>query len=197
MIDGEARRLRSQFINRRYSMRQNRTFKIAVWAVELALIGIGQQFIVQDIVTFRTKNAIGIIMGHLFTIFLVCKTKILHRIFQLHARENWQIPIGYDGRFRRLCRTIQHHLISGIDFTISIHLISEQIGKNDDLRLNILCHMLKRGLVYFQHRIFGAGFLAWRSQEAGNNPLQQVGTSRIRKDGAIFFLKDLCNKRRG
>ena len=85
-----------------------------------------------------TEDAFCIIVSQLSLAFLGIKSIVADRILQADRVKEGAVTIHQYSRFRHFSCSIQNHLVGRVDLTIAIHLVSENIGKDEEARLDII-----------------------------------------------------------
>ncbi|CKV26621.1 Uncharacterised protein [Mycobacterium tuberculosis] len=107
-----------------------RTFTSTTFTDIGTQVCIGIMLIFEDALAVRTEDSFGIIVSQLGWTFLQVKTKILYRIWNSWLVEKWTVSIKENSGSRHLTNGIQNHLVSCVNLTIAVHLVTENISNN-------------------------------------------------------------------
>ena len=115
-----------------------RTLEAAVLTDISPQICIGVELILEDMLALGTEDAFCIVMSKLSLSFLGIKSIVVDRILQTDRVKEGAVTIHQYGCFRHFSCSIQNHLVGRVDLTIAIHLVSENIGKDEEARFDII-----------------------------------------------------------
>ena len=71
---------------------------------------------------------------------LVVKAIILNRVNQGFRIKKWAIAIQKDSRIGRFSGPLNNEVVGRVDFTITIHLIAENVSENKEARCDVFSH---------------------------------------------------------
>ena len=115
-----------------------RTLEAAVLTDISSQICIGVELILEDMLALRTEDALCIVVSQLSLAFLGIKSIVADRILQADRVKEGAVTIHQYSRFRHFSCSIQNHLVGRVDLTIAIHLVTENIGKDEEARFDII-----------------------------------------------------------
>ena len=168
-----------------------------MWAVVFPEVAVGIKFIAQNVLAFRTKHAVRVVMRKGIAIRFMVEAEVDLLVDQLFGVENRAVPIRQDDGIRCERSAIDHFLVDRVDFTEPVHLITENIRVDDDFRFDELCNLNQAGFIDLQNS--KGSFLFYFSriafQERGDDALLHVGACRIRQDMWVFLLQDVISQR--
>ena len=115
-----------------------RTLEAAVLTDISPQICIGVELILKDMLAFRTEDALCIVVSQLSLAFFGVKSIVANRILYVDRVKEGAVTIHQYSSFRHFSSSIQNHLVGRVDLTITIHLVAENIGKDEEARLDII-----------------------------------------------------------
>ena len=71
---------------------------------------------------------------------LVVKTIILNRVNQGFRVKKWAIAIQKNSRIGRFSGPFNNEVVGRVDFTITVHLIAENVSENKEARRDVFGH---------------------------------------------------------
>ena len=115
-----------------------RTLEAAVLTDISPQIGISVELVFEDMLALGTENALCIVVSQLSLAFLGIKSIVAYRILQAYGVKEGAVTIHQYSCFRHFSCSIQNHLVGRVDFPIAVHLVTENIGKDEEARLDII-----------------------------------------------------------
>ncbi|COK07771.1 Uncharacterised protein [Streptococcus pneumoniae] len=115
-----------------------RTFTSTTFTDIGTQVCIGIMLIFEDALAVRTENPFGIVVSQLGWSFFQVKTKILYRVWNSWLVEKWTVSVKENSSSWNFSNGIQYHVIGSIDFTETVHLVTEDISNDKKTRLDIV-----------------------------------------------------------